>query len=281
MTKTDAASHPLDGSRGKLVRAVQQAVHLQDHSAAYAEMNPYILASKFENDAHYGYLSGRPPPLYLGLILGEVVHDLRSALDQLAWQLAIKHVGPDTLADPRVGKLIVFPITSSPEAFAKHRARPYFDRDALTTMDGLQPYQNASSRLVNPLAIVQEWSNTDKHRSLTPSLGQLSTDDVRFVADAAIDINSVELLLPESTVIDPSAPLLRIPAPADTTIRFEPIPAKVCFLTHTTGAPDIVFADKIRPLCEQIGEAVGVFEPAFPEVEWSGRVESWTTPPLP
>lgn len=70
------------------------------------------LTCRFEKDAHYAYLDGTPPPLYLGLILGEMVHNLRSALDQLAWQLALSHVGEATLSDPRIGNLIVFPITA-------------------------------------------------------------------------------------------------------------------------------------------------------------------------
>jgi hypothetical protein len=60
------------------------------------------------------YVEGRPPPLYLGLILGEVINDLRSALDQLAWQLALDYAGAEELAKPGVGNAITFPITSMP-----------------------------------------------------------------------------------------------------------------------------------------------------------------------
>lgn len=99
----DAASHPLDGPRGKLVRAVQQASLLEAHSEAYAAAHPRRFTCRFEKDAHYAYVEGRLPPLYLGLILGKVIHDLRSALDQLAWQLALSHVGEEVLADPESG----------------------------------------------------------------------------------------------------------------------------------------------------------------------------------
>ena len=157
----DPASHPLDGPRGKLVRAVQQAALLQAHCETYAAAHPYHLTCRFEKDAHYAYLDGTPPPLYLGLILGETIHNLRSALDQLAWQLAISHAGEATLSDPRIGNLIVFPITDTPERFRNHKAAPYFDQQALQLIESRQPYQNAESHLVNPLAIVREWSNDE------------------------------------------------------------------------------------------------------------------------
>jgi hypothetical protein len=281
MPAMDVASHPLDGPRGKLVRAVQQASALETHCDTYAAAHPHQLTCRFEQDAHYAYLEGKPPPLYLGLILGEVIHDLRSALDQLAWQLALTHVGEEALDDPRVGNVITFPITSSPERFTSHRAAQYFDRPALDLMESHQPYHNAGMRLVNPLAIVQNWSNTDKHRALTPSLGQIAIDELVFQSDATIDIEDVKLVVPDSSVIDPSAPLLRIPAPESARIEFAPAPVQVCFLTFVTGEADILFSDRVRKLCEHISECVNEFEPLFPPVDWSTRTESWITPDLP
>jgi len=276
-----AALHPLDGPRGKLVRAVRQAAHLEAHCAAYAAAHPFDIEVRFEQDAHYGYLVGRPPPLYLGLILGEVIHDLRSALDQLAWQLAMAHVGEEVLSELRVGNAIVFPITSSPERFKSHRATPCFGPEALELIESRQPYHNLGTHLVNPLAMVQHWSNADKHRVLTPSLGQIAVDDLRFHSDAVIDINDVELLAPDSSVIDPDRPLLRIPALRLAVVEFAPAPVRVCFLSHVTGGPDILHYNKVRQLCEQISECVNAFEPLFPEVDWSSRTESWITPDLP
>jgi len=276
----DAASHPLDGPRGKLVRAVQQASLLEAHSEAYAAANPRRFTSRFEKGAHYAYVEGRLPPLYLGLILGEVIHDLRSALDQLAWQVALSEVGEEVLADPRIGNVITFPISSSPERFASHRARQYFADSAIELMESRQPYQNAGIRLVNPLGIVQNWSNADKHRVLTPSLGQIAMDDITFASDATIDIKDVEMLVPDSSVIDPAAPLLRIPAPEAARIEFAPTPVKVCFLTYVTGEAEILFSDRVRKLCEHISECVNEYEPLFPSVDWSARTESWITPDL-
>jgi hypothetical protein len=276
----DAASHPLDGPRGKLVRAVQQATFLVEHCEAYGN-GALRLAPRFENGAHYVYLEGDPPPLYLGLILGEIVHDLRSALDQLAWQLALLHEDPEVLEDPRVGNAIYFPITYSIEKFETNRTTPHLSAEAAALIESRQPYHNDGLALVNPLAILHAWSNDDKHRSLTPSLGQLSMDDVAFQADAVIDINDVKLLAPDSSVIDRAEPLLRIPAPEQAHIVFSPIPVRVCFLSHVTGVADILHAAKVPQLCEEIAGCISSFEPMFTAVDWSGRATSWTTPELP
>jgi hypothetical protein len=277
----DPASHPLDGPRGKLVRAVQQAALLEAHCETYAAAHPYHLTCRFEKDAHYAYLDGTPPPLYLGLILGEMIHDLRSALDQLAWQLAISHAGEATLSDPRIGNLIVFPITDTPERFRNHKAAPYFDQQALQLMESRQPYQNAESHLVNPLAIVREWSNDDKHRVLTPSLGRIAIDDLHFRSEVPIQIDDVEMRVPHASIVDPAAPLFRIPAPEAARIEFTPAPAHVCFLSYATGEPDVLHCDRLRQLCVHVSECLVDFESLFAAVDWSSRTESWITPDLP
>jgi hypothetical protein len=278
----DPASHPLDGPRGKLVRAVQVAASLEARCSTYAEENPYRLACRFEGDAHYAYVDGTPPPRYLGLILGELIHDLRSALDQVAWQLALSHVGPEVLEDRRIGALITYPVSYSSEQFRKNKALPYFASDAVELMDKRQPYRNAEEQthLVNPLTIVQAWSNDDKHRVLTPTLGRLATDDVSFQSDATIDIESVEMLVPDGTLVDPAAPLFKIPAPESARIEFIPVPPHICFLTFATGVADVLHCDRLRLLCLHVSECVIDFEPLFPPVDWSSRTESWTTPDM-
>jgi hypothetical protein len=276
----DPAAHPLDGPRGKLVRAVQVADSLETRCSTYAEENPYRLVSPFEGDAHYAYLDGRPPPRYLGLILGELIHDLRSALDQVAWQLALSHVGPGTLEDRRIGGLITYPISYSPEQFRKNKALPYFDCAAVELMEKRQPYHNAESHLVNPLALVHEWSNDDKHRVLTPTLGRLATDDIGFQSDATIDIESVEMLAPDGTLVDPNAPLFKLPAPRSARIEFVPVAPHICFLSFATGEADVLHCDRLGSLCEQVAECVIDFEPMFPAVDWSSRTESWITPDM-
>jgi hypothetical protein len=169
------AAHPLDGPRGKITRATQQALLLAHHCEHYSASDPVELVTRFDDEAgaHLVFARGRPPPAYLGLILGELVHDLRSALDQLAWQLALQHTELAILEQRKVMTAIQFPISRSGKDFAEHRAIQYFSPEAITLIEIRQPYQNDGSPLLNPLSLLQELSNTDKHQVLRPSLGQI------------------------------------------------------------------------------------------------------------
>jgi hypothetical protein len=62
---------------------------------------------------------------------------------------------------------------------------------------------------------------------------------------------------------------------------FAPVPLSVWFLSRVTGESEVFRYDRVRPLCEQIGECVGAFAQLFPDFDWSPRTESWTTPELP
>jgi hypothetical protein len=241
------ASHPLDGPRGKLIRAGQQARMLNRHCEAYVASAPIELVARFDaaTASHLVYTQGRPPPLYLKLILGEIIHDLRSALDQLAWQLAIQHTQPSELASRKAMNAIQFPISSSEDSFRTHRAMRYFGKDAAAQIDVLQPYHNVGSPLINPLAVVQELSNTDKHQVLRPSLGQIRPDDLTFRSTEPINIEEVELLLPDQSIFaDVDVSILRIPAPAHAVIEFDPPLLQVRFDTYIAGQRQVL--DQIR-----------------------------------
>jgi len=276
-----AASHPLDGPRGKLARGAQQALLLNQHCETYAVSQPIRLVTGFDagSRAHLVHVEGRPPPLYLGLILGEVVHDLRSALDQLAWQLAVQHTDPSVLVSRSVTTAIQFPITRSEEDFRNHRGIKYISPEAVALIENRQPYHNIGGPLVNPLAVVQELSNTDKHQVLRPSLGQIRTDDLVFLSSVPIDLQEVEPLLPDSAVFaGDDIPILRIPAPEGARLVFEPPPVRVHFVTEATGQPMLIRPDQVHELCLKIAEVINSFERLFPSVDWSDRVRSWVTP---
>jgi hypothetical protein len=106
-------------------------------------------------------------------ILGDVLHDWRSALDHLAWQLAIKAGN-----DPPPART-EFPIFLAADEFSATslQGRPkstsgLFKMRGLgsgdqAAIEGLQPY-NAREPLFHPLWLLQEFSILDKHR-VTPT----------------------------------------------------------------------------------------------------------------
>jgi hypothetical protein len=273
--------HPLESARGKLVRGFQQMQFLVRHCQAYAASEPVKLTVHFDekSGSHIAVINGRRPPLYLGLILGEVVHDLRSALDHVAWQLALAHVGSEALAKPGVANLISFPITSSPERFEAHRARPYFSEEPLARMGSLQPYRNEPD-LLHPLLWLQDLSNADKHRALRPALSQINLDDLRVRFTEGIDVSKAEILPPGDTVVGLEQPFIAIPGPRGARVEFAPVPVRVCFYTEARGQPEVMSLAEVARLVEHVSDAVHKFADLFPDVDYLERRDSWTAPDL-
>jgi hypothetical protein len=161
---------PLDGIRAKLDRADKHLNVLDDLIGSYFAENPYRIIGEEKMEGEYWHYATYlevdrfPPDEVWGPIIGDAVHNLRSALDHLAWALALPEARATT---PR---RIEFPIflddpTENPEirgAFTKklHCLRP----EAQTVVDGAQPYKTGDSH--HPLWLLQALWNTDKHRTL-------------------------------------------------------------------------------------------------------------------
>jgi hypothetical protein len=117
-----------------------------------------------------------PPSLIWGPIIGDIVHGFRSALDQAAWTLSVEFqktlgnappAGPIPRGDP--WRNIWFPILQDPGQWAGATANQLWaiHQALLAQIEPLQPYrtgQNAPER--EPLAVLQELWNIDKHRHL-------------------------------------------------------------------------------------------------------------------
>jgi hypothetical protein len=115
-----------------------------------------------------------PPPRRLGTIVGDVVHNLRSALDVAAWQLGLVR---DEDAARKQRHLVTFPLAERPARFKNHRALPFFTESARLVVERLQPYQTS----MEALGWLRDLSNSDKHRIATYSftgLNAASTSDV-------------------------------------------------------------------------------------------------------
>jgi hypothetical protein len=117
-----------------------------------------------------------------GLMTGDAVHNLRSALDHLVWQLAChKTGGPDLPNVPEREKRIVqFPIVDSPTPAERDDPRTFRKSSSLKRVRPehraiIYEHQPFGSRYnfglyreVHPFTRLQILSNVDKHRTITP-----------------------------------------------------------------------------------------------------------------
>lgn len=276
-------AHPLDSARGKVTRAMQHATYLTQQCVAFSEENPWRFVDRFvpEEDRHLIFVEGRKPPLYLGMILGEVVHDLRSAMDHLAWQLALQQSGEEALAERGVAMAIQFPIRDSRGEFDRHRALRYFSAKTVERIESFQPYHHDPD-VLSPLAVVRDLSNTDKHQALTPSGGRLSIADMVLRAPSMIPGDGMEVLQPGDTIVDTERPVLGIRLPSEAQVQIDALPVTVGFFV-AKAARDVSFVlpQTIEEVCRMVVRVVDGFEDLFPSVDWSERKASWVTPGVP
>jgi hypothetical protein len=105
------------------------------------------------------------PPSELSLIIGDALHNLRSALDNLAYDLARAHTG-EPLPDDIAAKS-EFPIFISRAMTSGEWARKIggIHPDAQVIIEDLQPFNRLGADASDDLlAVLHNLSNIDKHR---------------------------------------------------------------------------------------------------------------------
>jgi hypothetical protein len=153
-------THPLDEARAKLDRVFVHLKELDHEVGTFANAHPYNSVLDFDSEAPNIVIRAKaavpdePVPLLVGVIVGDVLNNLRSALEYVAWQLAIIGKGPD--------KDTHFPICQTPDHWrdwgAKYVSR--LRREHAALIERMQPY-NGRNGLV--LLAAARLNNTDKH----------------------------------------------------------------------------------------------------------------------
>lgn len=163
--------HPLDGAYARLERAREHLANLEGQIASFRDDQ----SARFEIDLVPGTQKLRiganrraaaPPPIFR-ILIGEIVYNLRAALDYLVYELAILDSGSSKSGTQ-------FPIEQTAKGFADRRRRFLngLTDDHVAAIERLQPY--AGSEWAGRLASL---SNPDKHRHLTATA---SLNDARF-----------------------------------------------------------------------------------------------------
>jgi hypothetical protein len=105
-----------------------------------------------------------PPPERLRTIIGDCLHNLRSALDNLAYELAVAHQG-GPLPEP-YDRWSEFPVFGERPMSTDARKRKIgcIHPKAQVVIRRLQPYQRGERYTLHPLWQLHQLSNFDKHR---------------------------------------------------------------------------------------------------------------------
>lgn len=158
----------LVGIRAKIERANQHIKDIESSMRAFRDENPYgfrIESDPKTGDEIHRVEIRRETPISLSLITGDALHNLRSALDHLAWQA---HEADGGKPDRRT----YFPICETAAEYkpADLAKKQKFSPRLISLFESVQPYQSGYALL----GVLHELNNFDKHRLLIVTAFALS-----------------------------------------------------------------------------------------------------------
>ncbi len=166
---------PLNGARKKVVRAEEHLRALNDVVESFIKRKSYRPIEdrdpKTGTQRRYAVLTEQPPP-EIPLVIGDVVHNLRSALDHGIFEVASRHASRPLTHRQEEG--LSFPIFSNAAKFNRSsgvkRTMELLPTNVQEFIKGQQPYNTPPSsrraRVNDLLCVLQTMWNADKHRSL-------------------------------------------------------------------------------------------------------------------
>lgn len=176
-------SHRLDGPRTKIERAKEHFRDLHAEMVAASDLRPYRIVVEPESDPREHVIRIKmsfSPPLRWAAIAGDTIHNLRSALDLLVWQLVLaKNKRPD--------KRTEFPIFLDPAKYKAGGPRKVkgVSEAAVNIIEGLQPYHETEMPERHPLWLLHSLDIRDKHQLLNIIVAAVQTQ--HFEIDTAGD----------------------------------------------------------------------------------------------
>jgi hypothetical protein len=148
--------------RIKIERARQHFVALDTEIRPFLQSEPYRVEDRTEANGEVvgALVVKREAPREWGAAVGDVVHNLRAALDYLAWQLVEANGGTPS-------RDTEFPVYQHPEGFAERlgKALAGASDEARRIVTQLQPF-NTAAPARHPLAVLHALDIRDKHRLL-------------------------------------------------------------------------------------------------------------------
>lgn len=185
-------SYWLRGPEAKLERAIEHLDFLERDCERFLRSKPYAVTTEFESEAgcFVARLRARKqPPLSTSVRVGELVHNLRSALDHVAWVLAASNTDDvAALWEPGTRERIMFPVAKTPEAFESSRLMPFISQQAKAALDPLQPHTRGHPYQVarHPLAVLHDLWNIDKHRVVHGGTGAIDISTTSWYRKAML-----------------------------------------------------------------------------------------------
>lgn len=146
----------------KINRAKQLKKELQEELDSFFAQHPYKIDTKLDPQSKrliYYLTKADKVPEEISLITGDIIQNLRSSLDHLAYKLFTVVPGNKT-----EGRHIYFPIADNFDQYEKDKDRKTegLDQRARDLIDAIKPYKEGNKILWK----IHKLNNIDKHRLL-------------------------------------------------------------------------------------------------------------------
>jgi hypothetical protein len=166
--------------RPKIERAKKHIFDVKARLDIFFASNPYKVGTKRDPDTRrlsYYLISVQDVPPEVGLITGDAINNIRSALDHLAFQLYM--VGPGGQAGG-IGSRIYFPIADDIAKYKIESPRKIkgLALAAIKAIDAIEPYKGGKTDKSDALWRLEKMNNIDKHRLLVAVGSQFRSFDI-------------------------------------------------------------------------------------------------------
>lgn len=190
------APHQLHGCQLKLDRAYEHTDTLNHAVEGFLRRHPHevVVELKTETREYIGWMKVREtPPRRWSIIAGDAIHNMRSALDHLVYQLA--------LANGKSTSGLSYPVLTedpcSPEASKRSRdiwgtLTERIHPDDLAIIERTQPYNRPDSSDRDPLLMLSRLSNWDKHRQLHLAASVMTRSEFGFEAVRDVELGDAD-----------------------------------------------------------------------------------------
>jgi hypothetical protein len=272
------AGHRLAGVVEKFNRSKEQFDEFRAELDVFLDSppEPYFSVGDFDEDTWEWierFQIRKDFPLRFGVILGDSIHNLRSALDHLICQVTLLDLPAGESAEG-VCDQTQFPIASKDERQFEDMANfriPRLSEMHRAMVKHMQPYHAGDKAARHPLSILAELSNADKHRLVNPTYSFMASDVTKAVESIATDPDSpiVETrIIKRGHRMEHETPWLRLRFRRDSAL-----PAKVQVNANPTigialgevGLDIMAF----KELGESVWKIIAAFMQDFPETEFT------------
>jgi hypothetical protein len=166
--------------RVKVERAKQHIVDLNLRLKEFLDSNPYVVRAQRDPQTRrpvYYLAAVRDVPPIISLLAGDIVQNLRSALDHLAFQLYM--LGPGGVAGG-AGSRTYFPIADDAAKYKIEAPRKVkgLRPDAIKAIEAIEPYKGGTTDKSDTLWRLEKMNNIDKHRLLIATGSQFRSFDI-------------------------------------------------------------------------------------------------------